>query len=302
MAVLSLAVMPTLAFVKQRKYGADRCWALLPAVCPTLARRATAVRHRRSVLPFSGWGRTREAAPGAAWVAAGRVTSWSAPRRWAASGVAGSWFGVCGSWSRMRHQRAAAGWSSGRGPAAAADRTSRVASKPARVRLRQPFLQLGQEWVCGGAGGLRWRAVAAIAVCVVSAAASRLSSCCWKIRAAWPSWGGPVGRRSLGSTWVAARHTCTSAISSAGTERAAGPPRPAFHLRRCGGPGRRAQQPGCDRASRYGPQLGSAAMPVGNARQPRQRAPGGDPVDVLDPRVDDSSLIIALVRSRVRRR
>ena len=35
----------------------------------------------------------------------------------------------------MRHQRAAAGWSSGRGPAAAADRTRRVASKPARVRL-----------------------------------------------------------------------------------------------------------------------------------------------------------------------
>ena len=51
------------------------------------------------------------------------------------AGVAGSWFGVSGSWSRMRHQRAAAGWSSGRGPAAAADRTSRVASKPARVRL-----------------------------------------------------------------------------------------------------------------------------------------------------------------------
>jgi hypothetical protein len=29
----------------------------------------------------------------------------------------------------MRHQRAAAGWSSGRGPAAAADRTIRVASR-----------------------------------------------------------------------------------------------------------------------------------------------------------------------------
>src|SRR5215207_10103871 len=52
-----------------------------------------------------------------------------------ASGVAGAWFGVCGSRSRIRHQRAAAGWSSGSGPAAAADRTSWVASKPDRVRL-----------------------------------------------------------------------------------------------------------------------------------------------------------------------
>jgi len=50
---------------------------------------------------------------------------------------------------------------------------------------------------------------------LVSSAASRMSSCRWKIRAARPSWGGPVGRRSLGSTWVAARHTCTSAIKGA---------------------------------------------------------------------------------------
>ena len=62
-----------------------------------------------------------------------------------ASGVAGSWFGVCGSWSRMRHQRAAAGWSSGRGPAAAADRTSRVASKPARVRLLNLSVSSGRN-------------------------------------------------------------------------------------------------------------------------------------------------------------
>jgi hypothetical protein len=45
-----------------------------------------------------------------------------------AAGVAGCWFGVSGSWSRMRHHRAAAGWSSGRGPAAAADRRRWVAS------------------------------------------------------------------------------------------------------------------------------------------------------------------------------
>jgi hypothetical protein len=31
---------------------------------------------------------------------------------------------------------------------------------------------------------------------------------------------------------------------------------------------------------------------VGNARQPRQRPTGGGLVDVLDPRVDDSSLIM----------
>jgi hypothetical protein len=58
-----------------------------------------------------------------------RLVAVAAPR------LAGSWFGVCGSRSRMRHQSAAAGWSSGRGPAAAANRTRSVASKPARVRL-----------------------------------------------------------------------------------------------------------------------------------------------------------------------
>ena len=31
---------------------------------------------------------------------------------------------------------------------------------------------------------------------------------------------------------------------------------------------------------------------MGNARQPRQRPPGGDLVDVVDPGVDDSSLIM----------
>ena len=49
--------------------------------------------------------------------------------------VAGFWLGVCGSWSRMRHQRAAAGWSLGRGPAPAADRTRTTASKPAQARF-----------------------------------------------------------------------------------------------------------------------------------------------------------------------
>src|SRR5215211_9459763 len=62
-----------------------------------------------------------------------------------ASGVAGSWFGVSGSWSRMRHHSAAAGWSSGKGPAAAADRTRRVASKPARVRLVNLYSSSGRN-------------------------------------------------------------------------------------------------------------------------------------------------------------
>jgi len=54
-----------------------------------------------------------------------------APGRWTAFGVAGC---VCGSWWRIRHQRAAAGWSSGSGPAAAADPSRWAASKPDRVR------------------------------------------------------------------------------------------------------------------------------------------------------------------------
>ena len=115
-----------------------------------------------------------------------------------AAGVAGSWFGVSGSWSRMRHQRAAAGWSSGRGPAAAADRTSWVASKPARVRLLNLSSSSGRN---GSAVALGTSAASSCRHCRsawVSAAASRLSSCCWKNRAALSSWGGPVGRRSPG--------------------------------------------------------------------------------------------------------
>jgi len=127
--------------------------------------------------------------------------------------LAGSWFGVCGSWSRMRHQRAAAGWSSGRGPAAAADRTSRAASKPAPVTLVNLPSSSGRNGsaVTPGtsvASRCRHRSSALVS-------ATRMSSCCWKIRVPRPSWGGPVGRRSLGSTWVAARHTCISAINSA---------------------------------------------------------------------------------------
>jgi hypothetical protein len=38
-------------------------------------------------------------------------------------------------------------------------------------------------------------------------AARRLSGSCWRFERARPSWGGPVGRSSPWSTWVAARYT-----------------------------------------------------------------------------------------------
>jgi hypothetical protein len=47
-----------------------------------------------------------------------------------ALGVPGSWFGIAGSWSRMRHQTAAAEWSSGSGRAAAADRRQEGGVEP----------------------------------------------------------------------------------------------------------------------------------------------------------------------------
>ena len=62
----------------------------------------------------SGSGRTPVAAPSAGCWSNGLVVVRLVAG--IASGVAGSWFGVSGSWSRMRHQRAAAGWSSGRVP------------------------------------------------------------------------------------------------------------------------------------------------------------------------------------------
>ena len=117
----------------------------------------------------------------------------------------------------MRHQRAAAGWSSGSGPAAAADRTSWVVSKPARERLLSLSLRPAGMGL-RSLQGLLWRAAAAIAdlygypgvrvACRVAVA--RLAQ---RGRA-------EVARlvaKSLESTWVAARHTCTSAMSLAGT-------------------------------------------------------------------------------------
>ena len=131
--------------------------------------------------------------------------------------VAGSWFGVCGSWSRMRHQRAAAGWSSGRGPAAAADRTRWVASKPARVRLVNLSSSSGRNGSAVALGASRGEQLPPLQVCMGIRGGESLVESLLEDRAALSSWGGPVGRRSPGSTWVAARHSCTSAINSAGT-------------------------------------------------------------------------------------
>jgi hypothetical protein len=103
-------------------------------------------------------------------------------------------------------------------------------------------------------------------------------------------WSGPVGRRSPGSTWVAARHTRISAISSAGTGVcgwAAQAGASAAALRRTA-----SSATSCDRAFRYGPQSGSAASRWGTPGSHGNGPPGDDLVDVLDPRVDDSSLIM----------
>jgi hypothetical protein len=65
----------------------------------------------------------------------------------------------------MRHHRAAAGWSSASGPAAAADRSRCVASKPARVRLFGLSSSSRQERVRGGAGGFGGEQVPPSAFC-----------------------------------------------------------------------------------------------------------------------------------------
>jgi hypothetical protein len=131
--------------------------------CPSRKKSISGVVMGRKAR-FSGAGRRREAAPSAARVAAAPVTSracaWSLGRCWLSLGP-GSRF-VRGSWSRMRHQSAAAGWWSASGTAAAAGDTSRVASKPALERLCSLS-------ACSGRMGLRWRpglwwpAIAAIA-------------------------------------------------------------------------------------------------------------------------------------------
>ena len=105
-----------------------------------------------------------------------------------ASWVAGTWSGVCGgSRSRMRHQRAAAGWSSGSGPAAAADRTSWVVSKPARERLLSLSLRAGRNGSAVTPGTSVASSRSDCRSVWVSGGASRVSSCCCQTRPAWPS-------------------------------------------------------------------------------------------------------------------
>jgi hypothetical protein len=98
-------------------------------------------------------------------------------------GAAGFWFGVSGSWSRMRHQRAAAGWSSGRDPTAAADRTRSVASKPARARLLNLPANSGRNGSAIARGAYLASSCRHRRSALVSGAASRWSSRSWKIRA-----------------------------------------------------------------------------------------------------------------------
>ena len=113
--------------------------------------------------------------------------------------VAESGFGVCGSWSRMRHHRAAAGWSSGRGPAAAADRRRWVAWKPARLRLVSLSSSSGRNGSAVALGAALASSCRHCRSVRVSAASSCPSSCCCQTRAAQPSWGWP-GRSQV--AWV----------------------------------------------------------------------------------------------------
>jgi hypothetical protein len=119
-----------------------------------------------------------------------------------------------GSWSRMRHQRATAGWSSDSSAAAAADRTSR-AVKPAVVR----FVNLSAT---PAAMGPRWRSgpVQRAGCCDRLLHGSRRRQVACRVAVARLGRGGRVGV----ARWIAGRscrllgaHTCLSAISSAGT-------------------------------------------------------------------------------------
>jgi hypothetical protein len=190
----------SLRFPDQLQFASGRC-SINPTAAsraPTRARLASSQRRAavggplspafplRSGGRVSGSGRTPEAASSAA-----PAPSWAcASSLGQPFGVMGFWFGVCGSWSRMRHQRAAAGWSSGSGPAAAADRTRWVASKPARVRLLNLSVSSGRN---GSAMALGASMASSCRHCHsvrAPAAASRLSSCCWTSRSARPCWGG----------------------------------------------------------------------------------------------------------------
>ena len=123
--------------------------------------------------------------------------------------------------------------------------------------------------------GLLWRVAAAMArrrwypgqriACRVA-----LPDVCGAAELGWPS-----GSQVPGLIWLAARHTCTSAINSAGTgvcRWAAPAGASAAALRRAWSA---SSVTSCDRAFRYGPQSGSAAsrrgMPGSHGNSPRRR-------------------------------
>jgi hypothetical protein len=196
--------------------GAPRSWILIMGLGDRSPKCISGVVMGRKAR-FSGAGRRREAAPSAARVAAAPVTSracaWSLGRCWLSLGP-GSRF-VRGSWSRMRHQSAAAGWWSASGTAAAAGDTSRVAFEAGLGEVVQPFCLLRQEWVCGGGRGFGGQQLPPSPIPVVGG--EPLVELLLEDSGGAAELGWPGGRRSLGSIWVAARHTWMSAISLAGT-------------------------------------------------------------------------------------
>ena len=134
----------------------------------------------------------------------------------------------------MRHHRAAAGWSSGRGPAAAADRKSRVASKPARVTLLSLSSSSGRN---GSEVALGTSVASSRRHCrsvLVSAAASRFFELLLDVS------GGPAELEWPGGSQVAGVDLGGGAPHLQGgdqlglpdREGAAGPPRSAVQLRR----------------------------------------------------------------------
>jgi hypothetical protein len=79
----------------------------------------------------------------------------------------------------------------------------------------QPFCLLRQEWVCGGGRGFGGQQLPPSPIPVVGG--EPIVELLLEDSGGAAELGWPGGRRSLGSIWVAARHTWMSAISLAGT-------------------------------------------------------------------------------------
>ena len=164
----------------------------------------------------------------------------------------------------MRHQRADAAWSSGRGaPVAVWSRV--LASMPVRASSARWSCELGGVVVAAGGGDQgvdEAGPVGRVAVLPVPRRAS--SSCCHR---AWAlaGWVGPVGRWSLSGTLLAARQTARSpSRSGAGAERPGGHQGGVFAVlvtRWRTSVARLVTS--SDRAFRYGPHCGSSRRSVG---------------------------------------